>query len=274
MVAARRYEITNLERQAIEYIHKCLAKKSCMAIWLSARAYGERDLERAARKSVNHFAETALLSNDFLRADQVTVCELIGDDLLRADEIIVFRALTRWAKQCCLRAGLCPTRVNVRAFIGPGLGLIRFPLMSEEQLQRMVAAEGILDDELLRALVHCSRNWPRVSSLISSAGGPLSFPNEPRTFQKLHSGRVHNGKFVSRVFRPESTAKYSRLVYQTLRSLFQFTAWFSFQFSALPPLRTLCPIDISIARSTFSPTNVSGCLAWASTRHEKPAHFT
>lgn len=192
MVAARRYEITNLERQAIEYIHKCLAKKSCMAIWLSARAYGERDLERAARKSVNHFAETALLSNDFLRADQVTVCELIGDDLLRADEIIVFRALTRWAKQCCLRAGLCPTRVNVRAFIGPGLGLIRFPLMSEEQLQRMVAAEGILDDELLRALVHCSRNWPRVSSLISSAGGPLSFPNEPRTFQKLHSGRVHN----------------------------------------------------------------------------------
>lgn len=191
LVAARRFGITNLEQQAVDYIHKCLNKKTCLAIWLSARAYGDSDLERAAIKSVEHFAEPVLLSNDFIKIDLRAMCDLLADDFLRADEIVIFRALTRWAKQGILRAGLCPTRLHVRSQIGEAMSLVRFPLMSEEQLQRMVAAEGILDDELLKALVHCSRNWSRVSHLISSAGSPMTFPNHPRTWQKLATGRVH-----------------------------------------------------------------------------------
>lgn len=194
LVAARRYQIANLERQCIEYIHKCLSKRSCLAIWIAARVYGETDLELVARKSMQHYAESMLLSNDFLRLDQNALFDLLGDDLLRADEIVIFRALTRWAKQTCLRNGLCPNRANVRLVIGQALNLIRFPLMTEEQLQRIVAAEGILDDELLRALVHCSRNWPRASqhlTLTTSENTPLSFSNEPRAFQRL-AGRLHN----------------------------------------------------------------------------------
>lgn len=191
LTAAKRYQLSSLERQCVEHIHKCLSKKSCLAIWLTARAYGERDLENVARKSVQHYAETVLLSNDFTRADLSSVCELLADDLLRANEIVVFRALTRWAKQACLRAAVCPTRANVRGIIGSALNLVRFPLMSEEQLQRMVAAEGILDDELLRALVHCSRNWSRVTNMITTSVSSITFSNEPRAFQKL-IGRLHN----------------------------------------------------------------------------------
>lgn len=189
LVAARRYQISTLETQCVEYIEKCLTKKSCLAVWLTARIYGDVELERVCRQSVQHLAESALLCSDFLRADSKSVADLISDDLLRADEIVVFRALTRWGKQACLRASICPTRVNVRSFIGSMLNLIRFPLMSEEQLQRMVAAEGILDDELLRALVHCSRTWPKVSTLITSPSSPVTFSNEPRAFQKL-AGRL------------------------------------------------------------------------------------
>ena len=186
LTCARRYEIVSLERQCVQYIEKCLTQQACLAVWLAARAYGDQELERAARKSVQHYAKETLLSSDFLRADLTAICELLADDLLNADEIVVFRALTRWAKQACLRATLCPTRANVRAFIGPALNLIRFPLMTEEQLQRVVAAEGILDDELLRALVHCSRNWSRVSNLITS-GTSMSFSNEKRAYQKLNA---------------------------------------------------------------------------------------
>lgn len=189
LVAAKRYQIASLERQCSEFIQKCLLKKSCFAIWLAAKIYADVELETIARKSVQHFAETVLLSNDFARADLSSVCDILADDLLRADEIVIFRGLTRWAKQACLRSALCPTRANVRSMIGTALNLIRFPLMSEEQLQRMVAAEGILDDELLRALVHCSRTWPRVANI--SPNPSVAFSNEPRAFQRLH-GRLLN----------------------------------------------------------------------------------
>ncbi|XP_046909404.2 uncharacterized protein LOC124490882 [Dermatophagoides farinae] len=191
LIAARRYQISTLERQCIDYIHKCLSKRSSLAIWISTRIYGITDLEQVARKSMQHYAESMLLSNDFLRLDQQSLIDILSDDLLRADEIVIFRALTRWAKQNCLRQGLCPNRANVRMIIGNALNLIRFPLMSEEQLQRIVAAEGILEDELLRALVHCSRNWPRTSNMMMTESPLTTFSNEPRAFQKL-AGRLHN----------------------------------------------------------------------------------
>lgn len=190
LVAACRYQMTNLENQAIEHIQRCLSKKACLAIWIAARSYRLHDLEQIALRSVQHYAEGVLLCSDFVKLDQQSLCELLSDDLLRADEIVVFRALTRWGKQACHRAALCPTRANVRSFIGSALNLIRFPLMSEEQLQRMVAAEGILDDELLRALVHCSRTWPRASNLMMR-DAQLSFSNEPRAYQRLN-GKLHN----------------------------------------------------------------------------------
>ena len=189
LIASKRYQISTLERQCIDYIHKCLSKRSSLAIWISTRIYGLKDLEKVARKSMQHYAESILLSNDFLRLDQQSLADILSDDLLRADEIVIFRSLTRWAKQNCLRQGICPNRANVRMIIGDALNLIRFPLMSEEQLQRIVAAEGILEDELLRALVHCSRNWPRTSNMMAEA--PSTFSNEPRAFQRL-AGRLHN----------------------------------------------------------------------------------
>lgn len=190
LVAARRYQTSSLQQQCIEFIRKCLTKRSSLAIWSAARIYGETALESVARKSIQHFAESILLSNDFLRLDQSSLCELLSDDLLRADEIVIFRALTRWAKQNCLRNQICPTRANVRQALGNTLNLIRFPLMSEEQLQKIVAAEGILDDELLRSLVHCSRNLPHSSSMMRTDTS-LTFSNEPRAYQRLH-GRLHN----------------------------------------------------------------------------------
>ncbi|KAJ6225759.1 hypothetical protein RDWZM_004304 [Blomia tropicalis] len=185
LVAARRYQITNLERQCIDYIHKCLAKKSCIAIWLASRTYSDTELEKVSLRSVQHYAESVLLSNDFLRADLQSICEILSDDLLRADEITIFRALTRWGKQTCLRMSICPSRANVRTIIGGALNLVRFPLMTEEQVQRVVATEGILEDELIRSLLHYARHWPKVANLMASTGTPLAFPTEPRTYQKI-----------------------------------------------------------------------------------------
>lgn len=194
LIAAKRYEVECIEPQCVQFIQKCLAKKTALAIWNNARHYGDIDLENVARRSVQHFAEDILLSTEFLKLDQTSLYEILSDDALRADEIVVFRGLTRWAKQHCLKSGLCPNRVNLRQVIGNALNLIRFPLMTEEQLQKIVAAEGILEDELLRALVHCSRSW---SKLQGTSLPPAAFSSEPRAYQRVRGKLMSVYRFAA-----------------------------------------------------------------------------
>ncbi|OTF72515.1 hypothetical protein BLA29_008592, partial [Euroglyphus maynei] len=63
LIASKRYQVATLERQCMDYIHKCLSKRSSLAIWISTRIYGLTDLEQVARKSLQHYAESILLSN-------------------------------------------------------------------------------------------------------------------------------------------------------------------------------------------------------------------
>ncbi|CAG2100430.1 unnamed protein product [Medioppia subpectinata] len=187
--AAKKYDIPALEQMCRHFVNYSIDKDNCLAIWLSAKTFGETEVAALALKTfgetevaalalkvIRRFAGHVVLAPDFVRCDFASVCALLADDLLRAREVDLFVAVTRWTKSECLRRNLCPTRVNIRHVMSEAVNLIRFPLMSGENLKNVVQSEGVLEDDVLRALLCAQKTWPRKA---------LHFSATPRAFQRL-----------------------------------------------------------------------------------------
>lgn len=190
LYAARKYDIPGLERICVEYLKYSINEKNVLVIWQTAKLFDEKEFQYLCLKVIEKNAHQVLLGADFLELDHETVCFFLNDDLLRIDEVNLFRALARWGKNHCLRRGICPTRVNIREALGDAISLIRFPLMTEEQLIRNVASEGILEDDVLQTLLRNFKTWPRMEN-------PKIFSNTPRAFQRLQNNLITVQRFTS-----------------------------------------------------------------------------
>jgi BTB/POZ domain-containing protein 1/2 len=190
LYSAKKYDIPGLEKTCTHFLKYSISEKNCLMIWLSAKLFGEEEFETLALKVIERYAYHVCLAPDFLRADYQSICQLLCNDLLRIDEVDLFRAVTRWGKNECLRNGLCPTRVNIREVLGEAINLIRFPLMTEEQISRTVANEGVLEDDTLKLLLSNSRTWPRITK-------PVQFSSIPRVYQRLQSNLLTVQRFQS-----------------------------------------------------------------------------
>jgi BTB/POZ domain-containing protein 1/2 len=188
LYAAKKYEIPFLERLCFRFVNFEISKDNALLIWLSAKTFREPEVESLALRVIRRFAADVLLAPDFVRADHHSVCQLLEDDLLRVQEVDLFLAVTRWAKHQCLRRGQCPTRVHIRHVMAEAVDLIRFPLMTSEQLRTVVQSEGVLEDDVLRALSANQRSWPRKA---------LHFSSTPRAYQRLRGPLLCVQRFAS-----------------------------------------------------------------------------
>ena len=194
---AKRFQIDSLARQTNQWIKTNLSETTCLSIWLSSRSsqdkHQDKHFESISLKFIEKYAEKVFLSSDLLRADINSLQELLQNDLLRVSELNIFIGVMRWAKNTCLRSGLCPTRANVRHVLRDLLPLVRFPLMTEEDIRGRVQSEGVLEDDVLRALLPSGhRSWPRLGAAMSKP-----FPSRRRAFQRLQSPLLTVQRFQS-----------------------------------------------------------------------------
>ncbi|XP_054165934.1 BTB/POZ domain-containing protein 1-like [Oppia nitens] len=215
LFTALKFEATPLERRCERYLRTRLDSHSAFSVWISAKKCRFQDIEAMALKAVERWARVVCLSTDFcLLSDSSIVKEILLNNNLRISESDLFVSVCRWAKSQCLRQNSCPTRVNLKQVFGDLLSLIRFPLMTAEDIKSQVQTEGLLEEDQIRSLLSARRTWPRVAR-------SLPFSSEPRLFQRLIGGQLLSvqrfGSFDNQL--PNSSPK-TRLSFRTNKTIF------------------------------------------------------
>jgi len=103
------------------------------------------DLLRRCWKCVQEDTDKVIFSPDMWQQSQTMVREILRLDTCSVPEISLFRAVTSWAQRLCRARDMPLTPENQREVLGQDtLELIRFPVMTPEQLQWEVIPSGLL----------------------------------------------------------------------------------------------------------------------------------
>ncbi|XP_055335730.1 BTB/POZ domain-containing protein 2-like [Paramacrobiotus metropolitanus] len=105
-----------------------------MVQYFKARLYGETSLENFCLEKIDLWAASVLHSADFLEIDLEVLQIILRRDTLKVKEVDVCNAVTKWAKHRCEQDKLDPTGANQRSVLGDALFLIRFPVMTPEDV--------------------------------------------------------------------------------------------------------------------------------------------
>lgn len=247
---ARRFHVTALQNHVDTFLRRALCGHNALAVWWSSRRLALTDWEALAMRVVRQFASEAFRSRHVTRLDESALLHVLQDDELRAPEAELFAGACRWAKNQLLRRGLCPTRALVREQMARALELIRFPLMTSDQIRSHVAPEGVLDDDTLRALLSQSRTWHAHQSRAS-----LALNCCPRAQQRLERPVVTVQRFQSFDNQLPFAATWRALLFSVSRDVFVAG------FGVHGPRRAL-PFDLEVSRSARHVTNT--CFRWSS----------
>ena len=102
---------------------------------------------------------TIINSDTVATYDRATMEQLLEMSIEGAvPEIEVFRALLKWARRECVRKERDTVAEELRQVCGDMVHLIRFPLMTAEELVTEVMESGLLSDEHMKLLLHRAFN--------------------------------------------------------------------------------------------------------------------
>jgi hypothetical protein len=100
---------------------------------------------RKCWKCIQEETEHVIFSAEMWQQPETMVRDILRLDTCSVPEISLFRAVSEWAQRLCRERGMQLTPENQRELLGHGtLELIRFPVMTSEQLQWEVIPSGLL----------------------------------------------------------------------------------------------------------------------------------
>ncbi|XP_046581174.1 LOW QUALITY PROTEIN: BTB/POZ domain-containing protein 6-like [Haliotis rubra] len=146
LYASRKYAITALESECLEFLEKYLNTDNACVILDAADRFDQRPLFQKALTVIKDGGEKSLQSAGFLALSQVLVDQIVESDDLAAEEHVVFNAVNRWAEAECGRQGREATPEAKRSVLGESLLKVRFPLLKQKVMAKEVKACGLLTD--------------------------------------------------------------------------------------------------------------------------------
>ncbi|XP_067655160.1 BTB/POZ domain-containing protein 6-like [Haliotis asinina] len=153
LYASRKYAITALESQCLEFLEKHLNADNACVILDAAHRFDQRHLCQRALTVIQDAGGKSLKSAGFLALSHVLVDQIVESDDLAAEEHVVFNAVNSWAEAECGRQGREITPDTKRSVLGDTLVKVRFPLLKQTFIAKEVKACGLLTDlERLRIL--------------------------------------------------------------------------------------------------------------------------
>jgi len=125
------------------------------------------------------YTSDILKSSSFTKLSKAHVAAVLARDSLSAQEIDVFDALLRWADEESKRKGEKPSPESRKAVIGDLINLVRFPLLSTEDIAAKVTPQNLLTSvQILDLFTYVAQ---RDLSLGPTLGSSLSaFSSKPR----------------------------------------------------------------------------------------------
>ncbi|XP_067655204.1 BTB/POZ domain-containing protein 6-like [Haliotis asinina] len=161
LYASRKYAITALESQCLEFLEKHLNADNACVILDAAHRFDQRHLCQRALTVIQDAGEKSLKSAGFLTLSHVLVDQIVESDDLAAEEHVVFNAVNSWAEAECGRKGREVTPDTKRSVLGDTLLKVRFPLLKLTFMANEIKACGLLtESERLTILEHiiCPHN--------------------------------------------------------------------------------------------------------------------
>ncbi|XP_048245933.1 BTB/POZ domain-containing protein 6-like isoform X4 [Haliotis rufescens] len=146
MYAARKYNITGLEKQCEEFCLQSLSPSNACLFLQQADLFGKEDLKQRALLVIKSKAEVSVASEGFCELSKECLKLILKTDDMRVDEICIFRSVMSWAEAECRRQGREVTPEEKREVLGECVFLIRFPSVSMVKFATTVCNEGILSD--------------------------------------------------------------------------------------------------------------------------------
>ncbi|XP_046368506.2 BTB/POZ domain-containing protein 6-like isoform X1 [Haliotis rufescens] len=146
MYAARKYNITRLDKQCERFCLKSLSPSNACLYLQQAELFDKEDLKERALEFIKSRAEVSVASEGFCELSKDCLKLILKADDMIVDEICIFRSVMSWAEAECKRQGREVTPDEKREVLGDCLFLIRFPFISMMEFSTTVCNEGILSD--------------------------------------------------------------------------------------------------------------------------------
>ncbi|XP_055349998.1 BTB/POZ domain-containing protein 6-B-like isoform X2 [Paramacrobiotus metropolitanus] len=182
---ADKYDMPLLVELCVAFILNQLNTDNCLANLESAMFWGTPKIVENCLRLVDASAEKALQSKEFLELGQDSLIAILKRDTFYAEEDKIYAAIEKWAVHACARNSLVPSPANGRQMLGAALYLIRFPLLTDNQLRNGPAETGLL---LLNELSYLQR---RLHHTLTADLLPLPFPVEPRRDDARSEGTIN-----------------------------------------------------------------------------------
>jgi len=111
----------------------------------------------------------------FLNLSRENLCKIIADDGLGIEELALFQAVVKWAEN---QAKIAKNEKSdaVKTILGDMINLIRFPLMTIQEVVGPVAKYGLIDQTTMLALL----SYSGITDETARKKIHIGFPTKPR----------------------------------------------------------------------------------------------
>ncbi|XP_055350785.1 BTB/POZ domain-containing protein 6-like [Paramacrobiotus metropolitanus] len=176
---AEKFSLPLLVEHCRKFIFRSLRASSCLLFLDNAVQWGGKEFIKPCLEIVDAYTEVLYLP-DFATLHPKTLVLLLGRKTLAAEEINIYKAAETWATAACARSNMDPSPTNRRLLLGRAFVLIRFPLLTDDQLQEVSREFQLLNPDELHKI-----------SLYKTAGiKPLPFLTAPRRPPAIRVGDV------------------------------------------------------------------------------------
>ena len=127
-----------------KYLETSISAENVSVIYQQSVLFGEDDLSKSSLDFIRENTDDVIKTEGFSKLSHDSLKEIVKSDTLEVSELSLFNACLIWAANECERQGNSPTPEHKRAALGDVLHMLRFPLLSSEELADFVFETGIL----------------------------------------------------------------------------------------------------------------------------------
>ncbi|XP_055331153.1 BTB/POZ domain-containing protein 1-like isoform X2 [Paramacrobiotus metropolitanus] len=176
---ADKYDLSSLVGLCTRFIVNGLNMDSCLEILEKANRHTceSPSVTEECLRLIDESREHVWQSDYFSAIRQETLLMILQRETLAAEEQIIYSSVEKWAVNACIQNSRDASAVNRRAMLGPALYLVRFPLLTNEQLMAGPAKTGLLLQSEL---------WDIFRYKHDTVKPPIPFIGEPRQIHAIY----------------------------------------------------------------------------------------
>ena len=173
---ANKYMIPSLSDECTKFLRQNLDANNVFSVLPGVLIYEEASLVKECWDMVDEHSEEAMYSEAFLDITHEMLSSVLQRDTLSACEVDIFKAVDRWAEHRCKKTQREVTGDEKRKELGEAINLIRFPLMTEEEIASLVPkTKLLLKDDICDIFLYFN----------NALESPLIFSDVPRNTQQI-----------------------------------------------------------------------------------------